>query len=301
MKKKLMILGLTAVIGAAMVGTLAGCGGTNPANVTKITAAFTRPTTSGTYGAFNELVANSEGKTIDEAREEGLDFAACVQTSNETGTVIQDVNKNPNSLGYISLGAVAANANLIKAIKVNDVEPTVDNIKSGDYKLARPFNFVYNTQKGLSDLAQNFIDFINSTEGQELVGEDYIGVAENPVEYVPYAGTETTLTLTGSTSVQPLMNDFIVPAFKAANPGKNFTINVSGSGSGQGESDAVDGKNDLGMISREMKSSYDGTLTSVTIAQDGIAIIVHKDVNITNVSFDEIYNLYMNGTPIDCD
>lgn len=300
MKKKFLAIGVAAALSVTAVGMMAGCGPASADGVTEITAAFSRPNTSGTYGAFNELVVNSEGKSIDEAiNDDGLDFAACVQYSQETGNVVTDVAANPNALGYISLGAVAANSNQIKAVQVNGVDATVANIENGSYALSRPFNFVYRTEEGISDLAQNFIDFIESAQGQELVNEEYIGQAEEVKEYTPYSGSERTLTLTGSTSVQPLMRDFIIPAYQELNPG--ITIECSGSGSGQGESDAVAGNNDLGMISRALGSDYADTLTAYTIALDGIAVIVQKDVALTNVTFDQLYNLYMNGTPIPCD
>lgn len=300
MSKKFLAIGVAAALSVTAIGVMAGCNPVSGDDVTAITAAFARPSTSGTYGAFNELVVNSDGKSIDEAiNDDGLDPASCVQTSNETGTVITDVSNTPNALGYISLGSVAANTDKIKAVNVEGVEPTVANIEAGTYKLSRPFNFVYKTETGLSDLAQNFIDFIESADGQELVNKDYIGQAETEKEYTPYAGEEKTLTLTGSTSVQPLMIDFIIPAYQKLNPG--ITIECSGTGSGQGETDAAGGLNDLGMISRALGSDYEGTLTAYTIALDGIAVIVQKDVNLSNVTFDQLYNLYMNGTAIPCD
>ena len=303
MNKKFLAIGITAAVAVTMAGVMAGCA-PDGASVTQITAAFTRPSTSGTYGAFNELVENSEGVTLDDLVNaddpaDRVDFNACVQTSNETGTVITDVYNTPNALGYISLGAVAANSDKIKAVKVNGVEATVANIEAGTYALSRPFNFVYKTETGLGDLAQNFIDFIESADGQELVNHDYIGVADPVKDYTPYAGSEKTLTLTGSTSVQPLLNDYIIPAFLALNPG--ITIECSGTGSGQGETDAAGGLNDLGMISRDLGSDYAATLTAYTIALDGIAVIVNKDVRLSNVTFDQLFNLYMEGTPIACD
>lgn len=296
MKKKIFAIGLAAAMSVTAVGLMAGCG---DGSAEGITVAFSRPSTSGTYGAFNELVVNSDGVTIDDFISDGGSFARNVQTSQETGNVIADVAATSNGLGYISLGSVAANTDKIKAVKVNGVEATVANIEAGTYKLSRPFNFVYRTSEGLNDLAQNFIDFIESADGQELVNEDYIGQAETVKNYTPYAGTEKVLTLTGSTSVQPLMNEFIIPAFLKLNPG--ITVNCSGTGSGQGETDAVAGNNDLGMISRELGSDYADTLTAYTIALDGIAVIVQKDVNLSNVTFDQLYNLYINGTAIPFD
>ncbi len=298
MKKFTKIVMLVLCIAMIACCAFVGCDNNNNNNNSDITVAFTRPTTSGTYGAFNELVKNSEGKTLKDALKEG-DFARNVQESKENGTVIQDVSANDHSIGYVSLGLVAANSNLIKSVKVEGVEATVDNILKGTYKLARPFNFIYPKDKQLNDLAQNFIDFINSKEGQALVNVDYIGQSDSPEKsYIPYAGSETTLTLTGSTSVQPLLRDSIIPAFQKANPGKKITIECSGSGSGQGETDADSGANDLGMISRDGDESK---YNIVTIALDGIAIIVQKDVKLSNVTMDQLYNLYMNGTAIELD
>ncbi len=293
MKKTIKLLMLMALIGCFLVA-FSAC---NSNEAKAITVAFTRPSTSGTYGAFNELVKNSEGKTIKDALKNG-DFARNVQKSDENGTVIQDVSANKHSLGYVSLGSVAANAQLVKAVKVGGVEATVANILNGSYKLSRPFNFIYPKDKTLNDLAQNFIDFINSTEGQALVNVEYIGQSKNPKAYTPYSGSLTKLTLTGSTSLQPLMRDSIIPAFLKANEEKNITIECSGSGSGQGETDADAGNNDMGMISR---AGDESKYNIVTIALDGIAIIVQKDVKLSNVTMDQLYNLYINGTGIELD
>lgn len=300
MKNKILAIGLTAALAVVGLGAISGCG--NGQGDTKaISVAFARPSTSGTYGAFNELVKSTvTGKTIDEAIQSGAEFARCVQTSQENGTVITDVSQNAHSLGYISLGLVEANKDKIKAVQVNGVDATVANIENGSYKLSRPFNLIYDPNKELSDLAQNFLDFIESAAGQELVNKEYIGQAKIVKEYTPYEGSVTTLTLIGSTSVQPLMNNEIIPAFKAANPGKNITVNCSGSGSGQGESDYIKDGIDFGMISRDTKLEASKVFVK-TIALDGIAIIIQKDVALTNVTMDQLYDLYLNGIQIECE
>lgn len=310
MKKNLAAAGLAAAVGIAGMGVMAGCG--TEENTSQITVAFSRPSTSGTYGAFNELVkSTADNTTIDKALKAGGKFSRNVQTSSENGTVIADVYANKHSLGYISLGLVEANKDKIKSVKVDGIEPTVANIGSGDYKLSRPFNFIYKTETGLTDLAQNFIDFLNSAQGQQVIGQDYIGLGVTVTDYKPYEGSLTKLTFTGSTSVQPLMNGEdkdgkhvpgLIEKFKEANPGKKFTIECSGSGSGQGETDAAGGLNDFGMISREPGSGYteaDG-YTAVQIAIDGIAVIVNKDAALTNVTLDQLYDLYMKGVAVDC-
>lgn len=306
MTKKLVAIGLAAAVMAAGVGVMAGCGGSESS---EIRVAFSRPATSGTYGAFNELVKNTDGKTIAEAlKEDGGEFSRNVQMSSENGTVITDVYGNKNSLGYISLGLVEANSDKIKSVKVDGVEASVANINNGSYQLSRPFNLIYRTETGLSDLAQNFLDFIGSEEGQAIVGRDYIGLGVTVSDYAPYEGTLTKLTLWGSTSVQPLMNgegsgsDYIpglIAAYREKNPG--ITVECGGDGSGAGEKGAAAGTCDFGMISRAAGSGYsseDG-YTTVQIAIDGIAIIVNKDVALSNVTMNELYDLYINGTAIE--
>ena len=290
-RKTLTLIAASALALTFGAVSLAGCSTTASADY--ITTAIARPSTSGTRGAFDELVKNSEGNTLAEVPV----FADCVLEASETGNVIVNVSQNVKALGYISLGSVAGNKD-IKAVKVENVEATVENITSGDYKLARPFNLVYPEGETLNDLTQNFISFIESTEGQQIINQEYIGQVKNPVSYVAYTGTVTTLTLTGSTSVQPLMRT-LAAKYQELNASKDITINISGSGSGQGITDAQAGNNDLGMISRDLKASETG-LTAYKMADDGIAIIVNAACPLTNVTMDQIYNLYANGTQIEC-
>ena len=290
-RKTLTLIAASALALTFGAVSLAGCATTASADY--ITTAIARPSTSGTRGAFDELVKNSEGNTLAKVPT----FADCVLEASETGNVIVNVSQNVKALGYISLGSVAGNKD-IKAVKVENVEATVENITSGDYKLARPFNLVYPEGETLNDLTQNFISFIESTEGQQIINQEYIGQVKNPVSYVAYTGTVTTLTLTGSTSVQPLMRT-LAAKYQELNTSKNITINISGSGSGQGITDAQAGNNDLGMISRDLKAGETG-LTAYKMADDGIAVIVNAACPLTNVTMDQIYNLYANGTQIEC-
>ena len=132
-----------------------------------VNAAISRESGSGTRGAFDELVKNSEGKTLDKAES----FAKCVQTQNSTGAVITQISTagNTNLIGYISLGSLSEK---VKALKYNGVEATVANIESGAYKLSRPFLLLSKEGKTLSEAAQKFHDFIFSAEGQAIVEKD---------------------------------------------------------------------------------------------------------------------------------
>lgn len=104
------------------------------------------------------------------------------------------------------------------------------------------------------------------------------------------------LNITGSTSVQPLMEK-LAAAYEETN--ENVTINVSGGGSGVGVEDAAAGKVDFGMASRELKDDEKATVKGQAIALDGIALIVNKDSTLTSVTKAQVKALYENGTAID--
>lgn len=284
---------------SASCAAFASCG-VEPDNggATYITTAIARPTTSGTRGAFDELVKNSEGKTLKSV----TTFADCVLEAGETGNVIVNVSNNEKAIGYISLGSVAGNES-IKAVKVEGVDATVENIKSADYKLARPFNLVYKTGTELNELAKDFLKFVESAEGQAIINGEYIGQKENAASYAAnsYTGSITSLTLWGSTSVTPLMNQ-LVTKYQELNSSKTFTFTVGGGGSGEGVTEALKDNGTIGMISRALKTSGDETgLTAYKLADDGIAMIVNVKCTLTDITMDEIYNLYANGTKVVCD
>lgn len=112
----------------------------------------TREEGSGTRGAFQEMVM---GKSRIFPR-------AIVQDSN--GTVREIVANDPASIGYISLGLVNER---VKAVRLEGVEPSREQIEEKKYPLVRPFLFVTN---GLpKPAARQFINFVLSREGQELI------------------------------------------------------------------------------------------------------------------------------------
>ena len=150
MKKKILTVLVTAALAAA---TLASCGKQND-TITVVS----REDGSGTRGAFTELMG------IDK---DGTDMTyAKAEISNSTSVVISTVAGNKNAIGYISLGSLGDS---VKAVKVDGVDATVDNVKNGSYKIARPF--IIATKDEISDLAADFIKFILSDDGQAIVSE----------------------------------------------------------------------------------------------------------------------------------
>ena len=118
----------------------------------------TREEGSGTRGAFTEITGVAEDDKDNTTKD------ALVQPS--TGAVKETVAKTPNSIGYVSLGALD---DTVKTVKVEGVDATVDNVLSGDYKIQRPFVYVVNSE--LSETAKAFIDFALGAEGQKIVEE----------------------------------------------------------------------------------------------------------------------------------
>ena len=88
------------------------------------------------------------------------------QELTSTGDVITTVSQNPNAIGYASLASVD---DTVKIVKVNGVMPTEDTVKDGSYVVQRPFVLVTRTDEALSEVAQNFFDYITSADAAEII------------------------------------------------------------------------------------------------------------------------------------
>ena len=279
MKKSRLAKILTLGLAAVMMFSLASCGGGGDegAGGEDITV-VSREEGSGTRDAFTELtgvLADDVDNTVDTA-----------EISNSTSVVIQSVAGNSAAIGYISLGSLD---DTVKAVKVDGVDATVDNVKSGDYKLQRPFNIVTNGEVG--ELPQDFIDFIMSADGQAIIEEEgYIMMDEDAPAYEA-SGLEGTITLAGSTSVSPVM-EVLADEYKALNSG--VTIEIQQTGSGAGIQSTIEGVCDIGMASRELEEEEAAEgLTSQAIALDGIAVIVNTENAVEDLTTDQIRQIFV--------
>lgn len=156
---------------------------------------------SGTRGAFIELFGveqkNDAGEKIDMTT---LD----AEITNSTSVMMTTVSGNPKAIGYISLGSM--DETVVKALKIDGVEASVENVKSGDYKVSRPFNIV--TKDTLSEVAQDFVNFILSADGQAVVEENGYISLENTGAYEGTAPNGK-VTIAGSSSVTPVMEKLV--------------------------------------------------------------------------------------------
>lgn len=287
--KKISAMILAAVTAAA----LTACGGNRTSETAAQTAGETAQTASGaitvvsredgsgTRGAFIELFGieqkNDAGEKIDYTTEDA-------EITNSTSVMMTTIAGNTQAIGYVSLGSLN---DTVKAVKIDGAEATVDNIKSGVYKIARPFNIA--TKEGLSETAADFVSFILSEQGQQVVEENHYISRGNDGAYEP-SGLKGKVVVAGSSSVTPVMEK-LKEAYVTLNP--DVTIEVQQSDSTTGMTSAIEGVCDIGMASRELKDSETGAgLTATVIAMDGIAVIVNNDSPIAELSSENVKAIF---------
>ena len=280
---------------ACVAGSLIGCGGSSNSGssvssnssaasgqsaLKKITV-VSREDGSGTRGAFIELFGIEEkdasGKKIDNTTEDA-------NITNSTEVMMQTVAGNPAAIGYTSLGALNSS---VKALKVDGAEATVANVKSGSYKVTRPFNIA--TKESVSEAATDFINFILSAEGQKVV-EDKGYISEGNKGAFKSSGASGKVVVGGSSSVTPVMEK-LIEAYKKVNA--NVTIELQQSDSTTGMTQAGEGTVDIGMASRELKDSEKSKgLKDIKIAIDGIAVIVNKDNSLDSITSEQVKSIF---------
>lgn len=237
---------------------------------------------SGTRGAFIELFGieqkDETGAKVDHTTED-------CDITNSTSVMMTSVAGNDSAIGYISLGSLNET---VKAVSVDGVEASVENIKNGSYKAARPFNIA--TLDSVSDAASDFISFILSAEGQAVIEENgYIAVVEDAPAFAG-GSVSGKIVVSGSSSVTPVMEK-LKEAYEAIN--SEVTIELQQSDSSSGMTNAISGVCDIGMASRALKDSeLEAGLTPTTIAMDGIAIIVSNDNPVTNLTSEQVRAIY---------
>ncbi|MFR5602350.1 MAG: substrate-binding domain-containing protein [Lachnospiraceae bacterium] len=236
---------------------------------------------SGTRGAFIELFGveekNEAGEKIDNTTEDA-------EITNSTSVMMTTIAGNEGAIGYISLGSLN---DTVKAVKIDGVDASVDNIKSGEYKIARPFNVV--TKEGTSEVAQDFMKFIMSEEGQMVVEENGYISQGNEGAYEA-AGVSGKVVVAGSSSVTPVMEK-LKEAYVALNP--DVTIEVQQSDSTTGVTSALEGVCDIGMASRDLKDTeVEKGAVGTVIAMDGIAVIVNNNSPVAELTSDNVKAIF---------
>lgn len=281
MKKRLLGAVLVSVLAGSL---LAGCAGSNSARgdgARNGINVLSREDGSGTRSAFIELFGieqeNADGRKMDLTTDGA-------QVTNSTAVMMTTVSQDVSAIGYISLGSLN---DTVKAAKIDGSDATPENVKSGAYKVSRPFNIV--TKEDLSETAQDFVDFIMSAEGQAVVEEEgYISVDGAQA----YAGSKPAgkVVVAGSSSVAPVMEK-LSEAYMKINT--DAEIEVQQSDSTTGINSADEGLCDIGMASRGLQDSEQELgLVSTVIATDGIAVIINKDNEVPDLTSDQVREIY---------
>ncbi|MDR1736671.1 MAG: extracellular solute-binding protein [Oscillospiraceae bacterium] len=276
-KAAIAVLALTLVFTA-----LAGCAGSSapaesnaPANTdfSGSIAVYTREESSGTRGAFVELTGVGE------------DMYPEAVTNTDTNAILTSIEENRHAISYVSLGAVTPG---VKIVKVDGVQPSTATIKDGSFAIQRPFIVCVNAESAEKELVKDFIGFMMSAEGQALSATKWLAADDNAPAYAG-GGLSGTITVGGSTSVDPLMVE-LVAAYKAHNPGVD--IPMTGGGSGTGISEAASGVLDIGMSSRDLKDEELASLTPYVIARDGVVVVVNPENPLENLTIAQIKAIF---------
>ena len=130
-----------------------------------------------------------------------------------------------------------------------------------------------------------------SAEGQAVIeANGYIAVAEDAPAF-DGGKVSGKIVIAGSSSVTPVMEK-LKEAYENMNP--NVEIELQQSDSSSGMASAIDGVCDIGMASRELKESeLEKGLTGLTIAMDGIAVIVSLDNSVEGLTTEQVRDIYM--------
>lgn len=270
-----------ACVGVMTMGlTVCGASASGEFDASREISVNSREDGSGTRGAFVELFGIQEeidGEKVDMTTEEA-------NITNNTAAMMSTVAGDEYAIGYVSLGSLDES---VKAVRIDGAEATVDAIKEGTYKVSRPFNIA--TKEEVSEAAQDFINYIMSTEGQEVVTESgYIALDET--EAFESNGAEGKVVVGGSSSVAPVMQK-LKEAYEEIND--KVEIEVQTSDSTTGMNDAISGVCEIGMASRELKDSeLEQGLTPVVIATDGIAVIVSKENPTEELTSEQVKGIF---------
>ena len=272
------------ILGAILATSICSVYAAPKFNSKKSITVLSREDGSGTRGAFIELFGiekkDTSGKKVDYTTDEAA-------ITNSTAVMLASVAGDNYAIGYVSLGSLNDS---VKAVKIDGADATVSNINNGSYKISRPFNIA--VKEGLPPVAQDFVNFILKKKKKKVIAANkYIQVAAKSYISSKASGK---IVVSGSSSVSPVMEK-LIEAYKSENP--NAKIELQTSDSTTGVTNAINGTCDIGMASRSLKDSEKSKgVQEVTIAIDGIAVIVNKSNPTENLSKAQVEQIFTGKT-----
>ena len=266
------------------VGMLAGCGSNDSAQGGAADGTITvvsREDGSGTRGAFIELVGV---ETKDDAGNKTDNTTVEAVITNSTSVMMTSVAGSEYAIGYVSMGSMN---DTLKALTIDGAVATAENVANGTYKIARPFNIV--TGASLSDVAQDFVNYIMSDDGQAIIEDNHYIKVDSTGAFTSN-GASGKIVVAGSSSVSPVMEK-LAEAYMAVNTGADIEIQTSDSTTGV--TSAIDGICDIGMASRDLKDTEtEKGVTGTTIAMDGIAVVVNNESPVSELTSENVKDIF---------
>ena len=232
--------------------------------------AISREEGSGTRAEFDTMLSTNES---------GADAVAT-----STNDVLQQVSKEKNAVGYLAHSTLPQELPDVKVLKVNGIEPDINNISSGKYALRRSYYLTHNGE--MNQLQQDFLQYVLCS-GQKLVAKKSIAVG-TPTTFLSTKASGK-LVINGSSSAAPLVKE-LAAEYMQLNPRAQVTVEVTDSS--KGLTAAIRRECDFGISSRELKSYEKELLTANVFARDAIVLIVNKQNPVNNLSTKQIKALY---------
>lgn len=280
-KKTKILISVLLVCAMALVAFTA-CG----KNAEKDINVIGRDSASGTREAFESLIKNSDGTKL-----EGK-MTQKAEELEATSAVIAKVQSNKTAIGYISLGSLDDS---VRAVKVNGVAPTVENVQNGSYVLYRPFVIITNKTltegDNLTAATKDFLNYLKSDKASKIVADN--GFVPNTDNNQTFSSDKSagTVIIRGSTSVEKVMT-ILMDGYKKLNPNVTFDINCQGSGAGRTAAKDDTAGNVIGMSSSAIKAEDAGYFAQFDLAQDAVVVIVNKANTVDNLTIQNLYDIY---------
>lgn len=273
--------GTTASADTTAAGNTATAATTGDFDASQPIEVFSREDGSGTRGAFIELVGV---ETKDDAGNKTDNTTVEAVITNSTSVMMTSVAGSEYAIGYVSMGSMN---DTLKALTIDGAVATAENVANGTYKIARPFNIV--TGASLSDVAQDFVNYIMSDDGQAIIEDNHYIKVDSTGAFTSN-GASGKIVVAGSSSVSPVMEK-LAEAYMAVNTGADIEIQTSDSTTGV--TSAIDGICDIGMASRDLKDTEtEKGVTGTTIAMDGIAVVVNNDNPLDEMTAEQVRQIF---------
>lgn len=236
---------------------------------------------SGTRTAFTELFG---AVTVDPDGKKQDAITVEAEITNNTAVMMTAVAGDPAAVGYISMGSWNSS---VKALNIDGVEGTPENVRNGTYAVSRPFYLV--SGETLSPAAEDFKNYILSAEGQKLIEENgYIPVEAGAAYQNSNAAGK--VVVAGSSSVSPVMEK-LLEAYQKRQP--DVTVELQTNDSTTGVTSTIQGICDLGMVSRSLREEEQKqNITGVEIARDGILVIVNPICPLDSIGKDQVRRIF---------